>query len=108
MTTTSDIEALEAELTGAIERADSEATLDSLRVSALGKKGSVSALMKTLSGMTPEERQVMGPALNGLKVRVAQAIATRQTALGDAALEVRLATERLDVTLWCGTSYGTK
>jgi len=99
MTTPKDIEALEAELTGTIDAADSEAALEALRVSALGKKGSISALMKTLGGMTPDERQVMGPALNGLKERMGNAIAARQSALGDAALEARLATEQVDVTL---------
>jgi phenylalanyl-tRNA synthetase alpha chain len=49
--------------------------------------------------MTPEERQVMGPALNGLRDRVTQAIAARRAVLKEAELTTRLEAERVDVTL---------
>ncbi|MEM6712075.1 MAG: phenylalanine--tRNA ligase subunit alpha [Pseudomonadota bacterium] len=93
------IDALEAELLRAIEGATDEAGLEAVRVNALGKKGTVSEQMKTLGKMSPDERQVMGPALNGLKTRLTDAIITRKTVLEDAALDARLATETLDVTL---------
>ena len=99
MITTDDIAALEAELNGAISGAGDEAALEALRVSALGKKGRVSELMKSLRQMSPEERQTMGPALNGLKDRIGTAIGARKEALGEFALEARLATETVDVTL---------
>jgi phenylalanyl-tRNA synthetase alpha chain len=70
-----------------------------VRVAALGKKGSVSERMKTLGTMSPEERRTMGPALNGLKARVTQAIAAKKDELAAAALERRLSEERVDVTL---------
>ncbi len=70
-----------------------------MRVAALGKSGSVSALLKTLGAMTPDERKVQGPAINGLKDRVTAAIAARKDALGAAALDARLNTETVDVTL---------
>ena len=70
-----------------------------LRVAALGKKGAVSELLKTLGAMTPEERKQKGPLINGLRDKVQAAIATRKDALAEAALEGRLAAERLDVTL---------
>lgn len=95
----SEIETLEAELTSAIDGAPDERALEDVRVAALGKKGSVSALMKSLGGMSPEERKVMGPALNGLKTRIADAISSRKQALADLALEARLASEFVDVTL---------
>ncbi|HAQ34286.1 MAG: phenylalanine--tRNA ligase subunit alpha [Maricaulis sp.] len=99
MSGTDDIKALEAELTAAVAAAGDEAALETLRVEALGKKGRISLMMRSLGQMSPEERQVMGPALNGLKDRVADAIAAKKTALEAAALDARLATERADISL---------
>ncbi len=96
--TPSAIDALEADVMGAIESAADETALEAVRVGALGKKGSVSEQMKTLGKMSPDERQVMGPALNGLKTRLTDAINARKAALEDAALDARLAAETLDVT----------
>jgi phenylalanyl-tRNA synthetase alpha chain len=59
----------------------------------------VSERLKTLGKMTPEERQVMGPAINGLRDRVTEAITARKAELRDAAIDARLATETVDVTL---------
>jgi phenylalanyl-tRNA synthetase alpha chain len=95
----SDPHALEQQIVSAIAAAGDEAALEAVRVSALGKSGSVSALLKTLGGMTPEERKAKGPVINGLKERVTEAIAARRGVLKDAALEARLATETVDVTL---------
>jgi len=98
MTATADLDQLEARLTSQIEAANDLAALDQLRVSALGKKGEVSLKMRELGKMSPEERQVMGPALNGLKDRLAQSIEAKKTALEDAALNAALASETVDVT----------
>lgn len=95
----SDLEKIETETLAAVKAAASEKDLDDVRVTALGKKGRISELMKGLGKMSPEERQEMGPALNGLKARVSEAIAVAKQALHEAALEERLATERVDVTL---------
>ena len=95
----SDIQNLERDILGAIEAARDEAALEQVRVSALGKKGSVSELLKTLGGLAPEERKVRGPLINGLRDRVSEAIAARKSALADEALNVRLVAERVDVTL---------
>ncbi len=94
-----DIAALEQDLTARIMAAADEAGLEAERVAALGKKGAVSDLLKGLGAMTPEERQVMGPALNGLRDRVTQAIAARRAVLKEAELATRLEAERVDVTL---------
>ncbi|HVI29703.1 phenylalanine--tRNA ligase subunit alpha [Hansschlegelia sp.] len=90
---------LEAEILGSIGAASDEAALEAVRVAALGKKGSVSEKMKTLGGMDPEQRRTVGPALNALRDRVAAAIAEKKAAIADAALEARLASEKLDVSL---------
>ena len=96
---TRELEVLEQEITGRIAAAGDEAALEAERVAALGKKGVVSELMKTLGAMTPEVRQVMGPALNGLKTRVGEALAARRAVLREADLTRRLAGESVDVTL---------
>ncbi len=95
----SDLEALENDLLAKIGAAADAGALEAVRVAALGKKGVVSERMKTLGKMSPEERKEMGPALNGLKTRVADAIEAKKSALEDAALDARLATEKVDVTL---------
>src|SRR5436853_6559355 len=95
----SDIDQLEAKILADIAAASDEAALETVRVSALGKSGSVSALLKTLGSMTPEQRKEQGPLINGLKDRVTAAIAARREALKGAALDARLNSETVEVTL---------
>lgn len=95
----SDLDALKSDLLSAIAEVGDEAALEAVRVGALGKKGSISELLKTLGAMPPEQRAHMGPKLNGLKTEIADALASRKHALEDACLEARLASESLDVTL---------
>jgi phenylalanyl-tRNA synthetase alpha chain len=94
-----EVAALERELTDRVAAAADEAALEAERVAALGRKGRVSELLKQLGAMTPRERQVMGPALNGLKNRIGEAVAARRAVLRDADLARRLAGEAVDVTL---------
>ncbi len=82
-----------------IAEAGDEAALEDLRVQAVGKKGEISLRMRELGRMTAEERQVAGPALNALKDEINAALAAKKAALADAALDERLRTEWLDVTL---------
>jgi phenylalanyl-tRNA synthetase alpha chain len=95
----SDHEELARDLHEEIKAAGNEAALEAVRVSALGKKGRISQLMKSLGSMDPETRKTMGPALNGLKNEIQAAITARQKVLYAAALEARLQTEKVDVTL---------
>ncbi|WP_288929754.1 phenylalanine--tRNA ligase subunit alpha [uncultured Maritimibacter sp.] len=76
-----------------------EATLEDIRLQAVGKKGEVALAMRELGKMTPEERQVQGPKLNALKDEINAALAAKKSALADAALDERLRGEWLDVTL---------
>ncbi|WP_430442957.1 phenylalanine--tRNA ligase subunit alpha [Sphingorhabdus contaminans] len=94
-----DIATLQNELTAAIEAAESPEALEAVRIAALGKQGSVSALLKTMGSMSPEERQVRGPLINGLRETVIEALAAKKAALDTAILNARLSTERLDMTL---------
>jgi phenylalanyl-tRNA synthetase alpha chain len=82
-----------------IAAAGSLQDLDAVRVQALGKQGWISGLLKSLGGMSPEERKEKGPEINGARDRIAAAIAERKAELEAAALEQQLAAERLDLTL---------
>jgi phenylalanyl-tRNA synthetase alpha chain len=95
----SDIETLSKTILAAIAAADTLDALDAVRVAALGKQGSISALLKTMGQMSPDERQVQGPIINGLRETVTAALADKKAALETAALNQRLATERLDMSL---------
>jgi phenylalanyl-tRNA synthetase alpha chain len=95
----SDLKTLEDKLMTDVAAAADEAALDAVRVAALGKSGSVSALLKTLGAMSPDQRKANGPLINGLKDRVTAALAARKDALKDAALDARLNSETVDVTL---------
>jgi len=95
----SDIETLQTDLMVAIGSADTLEAIEAVRVSALGKQGSVSALLKTMGGMSPEERQTQGPIINGLRESITSALAAKKAELETAELNRRLATERIDMTL---------
>lgn len=82
-----------------IADAADESALEDIRLAAIGKKGEVALKMRELGKMTPEERQTAGPALNALKDEINSALAAKKAALGDAALDERLRSEWLDVTL---------
>jgi len=90
---------LEADLSAQIDAAPDLDALEQVRVAALGKAGVVSALLRSLGQMSPEARKTEGPAINGLRDRLTQAIAARKATLEAAALEASLAAGRLDLSL---------
>ncbi len=94
-----DIATLQTELMAAIDSADTLDALEAVRISALGKQGSVSALLKTMGAMSPDERQTQGPIINGLRESVTAALAAKKAALETAELNRRLASEYVDMTL---------
>src|ERR1700722_11350636 len=95
----SDTAQLEQQILAAVAAAGDEAALEAVRVAALGKNGSITALLKTLGAMTPDDRKSQGPLINGLKDRVNAALSARRETFKSAALEARLNTESVDVTL---------
>ncbi|MEO2037560.1 MAG: phenylalanine--tRNA ligase subunit alpha [Martelella sp.] len=95
----SDLDDLKTKLMDEIAAASDEAAIETVRVNAIGKKGSVSELLKTLGKMDPEERKTRGAAINALRDEVGTAIAARKAELKDAAIAARLAAETVDVTL---------
>jgi phenylalanyl-tRNA synthetase alpha chain len=90
---------LETAILAQITAAAELATLDAVRVAALGKKGSVSELMTTLGSLPADERKAFGQTVNALKARVSDTLDARKSTLEAAALDARLATERADITL---------
>ena len=94
-----DLDDLRQHLLAAIDASPALEALETCRVHALGKQGVVTQLLKTLGGMSADERQVEGPRIHGLREAVAGALTSRKTALEKVALDTRLAAERLDMTL---------
>jgi phenylalanyl-tRNA synthetase alpha chain len=94
-----DLDQLHSDLIAQVHAADSLDALDAVRVAALGKQGAVTALLKTLGGMSPDERQVQGPRIQAVREALTTAIADRKAALDRAELDAKLARETLDMTL---------
>ena len=103
----SDIATVKEKYESLIAGAEDLRALDDVRVGALGKKGEVSMMMRGLGQMSPDEKKVMGPALNGLKNELAALIETRKTALENAALDAALASETMDMSLPVNLPQGT-
>ena len=94
-----DLDKIRAEALAAVTAAGTPDQLDAARVAALGKKGTISGLMKTLGAMGPEERKTAGATLNAVRDEVAAALDAAKAVLDTKALDQRLARERIDVTL---------
>ncbi len=94
-----DLDALRGELTASINGAADLDALEAVRVAALGRKGSVTGLMKSLGQLDPSERKAAGQAFNALKDEIAEAIEARKKTLSESGLDARLAEEQVDVTL---------
>lgn len=94
-----DLDRLKSDTIADLAQAADLRAWDAIRVGVLGKNGKLTALLKELGKAAPEERKTRGAALNVLKAELAAAIDARQAELEAAALEARLATERMDMTL---------
>ena len=93
------LDALKSELASMVEAAADVQALEQVRVSALGKKGHITVLMKDLGQMEPNERKAAGQQLNVLKQEIADLIDARKFELENAGLDLRLAEEKIDITL---------
>jgi phenylalanyl-tRNA synthetase alpha chain len=94
-----DLDGVRKELAGAVASAGDLQALEAVRIAALGRKGRITALMRDLAAMNPENRRAAGAVLNALKNELAAAIEARREMLSEANLDARLAGERVDVTL---------
>lgn len=94
-----DLTKLKAEILGEIEAAGSLEALENVRITALGKKGRVTGLLKELGGLSNEDKKTFGAALNQLKTEVNSGLNEKREGLETKALNARLGIEKFDVTL---------
>ncbi|MFP6778096.1 MAG: phenylalanine--tRNA ligase subunit alpha [Alphaproteobacteria bacterium] len=94
-----DLEALKAEILASFDKSGDVVALDSARVAALGKKGSLTVRMKALGALDPGVRKTAGQTLNRIKGELIEALDARRAALEGGALDARLGSEKIDVTL---------
>lgn len=95
----SDIQSLQSEALAAIAAAATPDALDQLRVAVLGKSGRLTAQLKSLGALPADQRKSAGEAINRARDAITAAMAERKTVLDAAALDARLATESIDITL---------
>ena len=76
-----------------------DAALEALRIKYLGKKGELTAVLRGMGQLSPEERPVVGQIANEVRAEIEAAITEKKAALADAALDAQLAAEKLDVTV---------
>ena len=100
------LEQLVSEAQSAIAKANDLQALDQVRVNYLGKKGSITAQMKSLGKLSAEERPKAGQVINQAKQQVQTAIEARKSELENAKLQAQLASESIDVTM-PGRTHGT-
>ena len=76
-----------------------DAALEALRIKYLGKKGELTAVLRGMGQLSPEERPVVGQIANEVRAEIEAAITEKKATLADAALDAKLAAEKLDVTV---------
>ena len=95
----SELDDLQQSALEAVENASDGRALEDVRVKYLGKKGELTAMLKSLGAMDPDERREAGQRINAAKGALQQALNHRREALDRSAMEAKLAEERIDVTL---------
>ena len=93
------LEQLKLQALAALLEADTPAALEELRVRYLGKKGEVTAVLKQMGGLSAEERPIMGQMANAVRAEIEEKLEQRKAVLAASALEARLASESIDVTI---------
>jgi phenylalanyl-tRNA synthetase alpha chain len=93
------LEAIRAQATAELSETKAAKALDALRVKYLGKKGELTAILKQMGQLTAEERPKMGQLANAIRADIEAAISEKQTELSKLALQERLSSETIDITL---------
>lgn len=93
------LEQIKANALTALEAAATPAALEELRVKLLGKKGELTAVLKQMGKLSAEERPVMGQLANSVRASIEQELEKRKADIHAAALEAKLASEAIDVTI---------
>ena len=93
------LEQIKLNALAALEAAETPAALEELRVKLLGKKGELTAVLKMMGKLSPEERPVMGQMANAVRAEIENKLEERKAAIHAAVLEAKLAAEAIDVTI---------
>ncbi|MBR4864187.1 MAG: phenylalanine--tRNA ligase subunit alpha, partial [Oscillospiraceae bacterium] len=93
------LEQIRQQALAALDAAETPAALEELRVKLLGKKGEITAVLKQMGKLSPEERPVMGQVANAVRAAIEEKLEERKTAIDAAVLEQKLAAEAIDVTI---------
>ena len=93
------LEQIKAQALVELDQAQNLAALEELRVRLLGKKGELTAVLKMMGGLSPEERPIMGQVANSVRAAIEEKLEVRKKELNAAALEAKLAAEAIDVTI---------
>ncbi|MEY3670141.1 MAG: phenylalanine--tRNA ligase alpha subunit, partial [Pseudomonadota bacterium] len=94
-----ELDQLVSEAVSAFEMCTDTASLENAKARFLGKSGSVTELLKGLSGLDPDARRAEGALVNKAKATIEAALVTRRQSLTEQALQARLSAEAIDVTL---------
>ena len=94
------LENIRVQALAALEAAETPAALEELRVSLLGKKGELTAVLKQMGKLSPEERPIMGQVANAVRADIEAKLEERKAIINAAVLEQKLAAEQQVVTLW--------
>ena len=93
------LEQIKINALAALDAAETPAALEELRVKLLGKKGELTAVLKMMGKLSPEERPVMGQLANAVRAEIENKLEERKAAIHAAVLEAKLAAEAIDVTI---------
>ena len=93
------LESIKINALAALNAAETPAALEELRVKLLGKKGEMTAVLKMMGKLSPEERPVMGQLANTVRAEIEAKLEERKAAIHAAVLEAKLAAEAIDVTI---------
>ena len=93
------LENIRVQALAALDAAETPAALEELRVSLLGKKGELTAVLKQMGKLTPEERPIMGQVANAVRADIEAKLEERKAVINAAVLEQKLAAEAIDVTI---------
>ncbi|MBY0428797.1 MAG: phenylalanine--tRNA ligase subunit alpha, partial [Alphaproteobacteria bacterium] len=93
------LNALKQECTAAVQSAKDVASLEEVRVNTLGKKGRLTEVLKTLGTLPADQRKEFGAQVNVIKEEITSLLEARRAILNAAALDAKLANEKIDITL---------
>ena len=93
------LELIKQNALAALDAADTPAALEELRIQLLGKKGELTAVLKQMGKLSPEERPIMGQLANTVRAEIEAKLESRKTSIHAAVLEAKLASEAIDVTI---------